>query len=294
MKRSSRIKKQKKLFSFKRFFVMLIACVLAVGVWRYLNLEMPTSKELESSRVVSKPVIETSKVEEAAVEAAEINALETEIRTRQENAKAVFEADAGVLYVDESYGGSSTEREGEMPVAKFSIPALEMEREIWQGVGASENGVAGFGDNYRLYRAATYRADQTLGGDNFTVVSHIWNGENAFGKDFSNEWFSPLLTSTDGGMTTDLSKLKLQKGDKIIVEEFETGFVFEFEISELRAEVKATQDGQIAPEVKELLMARIDKPRITLQGCLMNTDKLFFVVGELKTISSGDNSWTFE
>lgn len=289
--------KGKIVFDFRRFLTLMIVSFvgfLGFWFWQSSNQKMPTSKELESSIQVSKTDSTTAQSSEAQTETSssqsvpaedpKIEAIKTELKSRKSRAEQIAKNDAGVLYVDESYGGSQTESDSEMPIAKFSIPSLGMEREIWQGVGVSSNGVAGFGDDNRLYRAATYRADQTLGGDNFTVVSHIWSGQNAFGKDFTNEWFSPLLTSVDGGMTTDLAKLKIKKGDKIVVQEFSTGLIFEFEISEIKTAVKAGSDGLISAEVKELLLPRIDQPRITLQGCLMNTNQLFFVVGELLSV----------
>lgn len=294
-KRSS--KRGRVVFDWRRFLLLMMVGFCGIAIWSFWeNSNLPTSKNLESGYVKTAPKKDTLKPikpMDGEDEVSEVDLIRNEIHSRQEHARSIFEADAGVLYVDESYGGNPHETESETPIAKLSIPSLDMEREIWVGIGSSPNGLSGFGDDYRLYKSATYRANQTLGGDNFTVVSHVWNGES-FGRDFSQEWFSPLLNSIEGGMTTDLSKIKIRKGDKIFVEEFRTNLSFEFEVSEIRSEPKSGADGSITPEVKELLSARIDKPRITLQGCLMNTDKLVFVVAELKTVSNGSVSWSFE
>lgn len=281
-------------------FVAILTIIISLGALyeSKKEAELPRSQEIESVAFV--PASSSTEVEEERASSPEIkletkpeDALRLEIESRQAKAREIFAADAGKLYVDESYGGALEPSESEAPIAQLSIPSLGFERQIWQGVGRSSNGVSGFGDDSRLYQTVTYRADQTLGGDNFTLVSHVWSGFSPTGKNFSNDWFSPLLTSVDGGMTTDLSKLKLKQGDEIVVTEGSTNLVFKFEISEIRTELHATADGMMTEEVKNLLMARPDRPRITLQGCLMNTDRLVFVIGELKSVSNGENTFEF-
>ena len=123
------------------------------------------------------------------------------------------------------------------------------------------------------------------------VVSHIWTGRG-IGVDYSNEWFSPLLTSKEGGMTTDLSKLVLQKGDEITVKEYETGITFKFEIDEIKTVTKNSGQ-ELSSDLQSMLSSRVDHPRITLQGCLQDKPELLFVVGKLMSIEQNGVSYKY-
>lgn len=296
-KRSS---KHRVVFSFKRFFVLLLLVAIAI----FINNQkiILASKDIKAQSVVSikKPLeknnLNVSQINNTESSSEEVSVLKNDILNRISEAKKNAEIDNGKLFVDETYGGQLVESESEMPIANLSIPALDFERQIWRGVGASENGLAGFGDDDRLYKAVTYRHGQTLGGDNFTIVSHVWNGFSYLGQDYSKEWFSPLLTSKDGGMTTDISKLKLQKGDDIVVTENSTGYIFTFKIVEIKTLLHSKSDGTITEEVKQTLLPRVNDgvPRITLQGCLLDTDQLLFIVGELKAVRNQQFVYEFQ
>ncbi|MDO4872420.1 MAG: hypothetical protein Q4A27_03315 [bacterium] len=287
-------RRRRRRFSPIRFIVFFVVTSgMLFGLNSLFGQKLPRSEELSSSAPItsiSQPSSSSATESSSSAEDSVNLLLKQEIESRRRKAKETFENDKGKLFVDESYGGAESEEENEEPVGRLQIPALGFEREVYRGVGVSENGSAGFGDDKRLFKAVTWRADQTLGGDNFTIVSHVWNGSGF--TDYSKDWFSPLLTSKDGEITTDLSKLKLQKGDEILITEAKTGYVFRFEIEEIATALHGNQDGSITDQVKELLGARIDHPRVTLQGCLMGTDQLFFVIGKLKSVQSGETIYS--
>lgn len=272
----------------------MIILLIASAVYGFLTQKkMPTSAELKSSTtaVSRQKTAESSSVKTApsatqTVASSKENPLQKEIAGRISKAKQNIELRDGkqVLYADESYGGKTEAWDGETPIAKLSIPVLNFEREIWQGIGVNPEGRVGEGDSDRLFKASTWRDGQVLGGDNFVVAAHVWNGQGF--TDYSNEWFSPLLHNGSGGMTTQVSELKLKKGDEMFVEELSTGLKFKFVISEI--EISPKENGGISETSRKHLSSRIDHPRLTLQGCLQGEPSLLFVVGELTSVQSSD------
>ena len=282
--------RNKSQFNWKRFLLVLILGLSAILVWE--TWENQTKPELPPSS--TQELIRSSDMVDTLTEKGmEIYAfcpvpimggLQKELDLRKARAKEAEREAGGQLLVDESYGGQAEPRNGEKPIAVLEVPAVGLERDVYQGVGQSSTGIAGAGDTYRLANAVTWRANQTLGGDNFTISSHVWTGEiGVNGETFENEWFSPLLSSVDGGITTDPAKFKLKTGDKITITELGTNYVFTFEVSEIVITGKSGE--AIDRQAFKMLSARTDKPRVTLQGCLQGESNLVFVVGELKNIS---------
>lgn len=285
-------KKNKIIFDFRRFLTLMILMFVGIGIYIFFSVPKPVEERALRVETVESTTAQSEAekvVEEPPVE--EKSALQLEIEDRVSRAKSNVELRDGkqILYADETFGGQDQPFEGEKPVARVSIPALSFERDIFRGIGISPEGSVGEGDMERLYNATTWRYGQILGGDNYVVVSHVWSGVSAWGGDFSNDWFSPLLHSKNGGMTTKLEELKLQVGDDIFVDEAETGYRFSFKISEIVISPK--ESGGMSEKTKEMLSSRIDHPRITLQGCLMGEQGLVFVVGELISVEKGSEKF---
>lgn len=273
-------------------FVILMLIILAFSGYNFIKSNnQPKTAEVVNTLV---PARKDVRKEEKQPINDEKSKLADILKVRREKASQSIEYRDGkqVLYADETYGGKDTLNTNEQPVGTLSIPKLNnFSREIVRGIGASPNGNFGEGDFDRLYHSCTWRYDQVLGGDNYVVVSHIWTGRG-IGVDYSNEWFSPLLTSKEGGMTTDLSKLVLQKGDEITVKEYETGITFKFEIDEIKTVTKNSGQ-ELSSDLQSILSSRVDHPRITLQGCLQDKPELLFVVGKLISIEQNGVSYKY-
>ena len=286
------MKKNKSRFIWKKFLALLILSLSVVMAWEtwesQKQSELPPSstQELVTSKELISSQKEDKKPKTEPVQSAEeeVNALQTLLNERKAQALAAEREANGELLVDETYGGALEPQNGEKPIAVLEVPTVGLKRDVYRGVGQSSTGVTGAGDTYRLNHAVTWRANQTLGGDNFTISSHVWTGEiGVNGETFENEWFSPLLSSVDGGITTNPAKFKLKKGDKITITELGTNYLFTFEVSEIVITGKSGE--AIDQQAFKMLSARTDKPRATLQGCLQGESNLVFVVGELKNIS---------
>lgn len=277
--------------------LLLIAFYLAGGFNLLRTLRQNGEQVQTSTIIVTKPeTVTTTSSENISKEGTETTeeakdptkAIKDELvkRAKSVEEQLTYRADGKeeILY-DISYGGDSDSTNPETPVLKLEIPSLGMTRDVFQGIGVSEDGEAG--DYNRLFNALTVRHNQQLGASNFVIASHahITSGST----EHSHEWFTPLLTNAAGETTSDISSFRIKKGDEIIATESSTGWKFVFKVSN----IQASEKGDVYSDINyENLSAQVGKPRITLQCCLAGGfTHLVFIRGELDRIEAGDATY---
>lgn len=178
------------------------------------------------------------------------------------------------------------------PWGKIEIPRLNLGADIFQGIGVdvappghlvpTSGWTKGSGDFYWLYELSTYRWWQTLGADNFVLVTHA-------SVDLDSSITRVQVNENDERAYT-VEETVIRPGDEVVITQFSShlqgeDLVYNIVIID-EIEVERQHDLETA---KELLAQKPGEPLITIQLCFPDND-LQYIIGEVQSISSSDGS----